>query len=227
MRDVMKEEMKSAILQQQEAYMAQKSASAAEAAGCQEQASTFQIEATYHSAAALAQLQPAALPPIVAGEAVPDEAQLPSNGGGWSVRDTLATPDIPALAASFVRTELLAQSRLDVLALGLDAAAATACSDPLTKMLVHQAGLAHAAAFKLVDRAIDKDSPAETARLMNSAARMMGTFQQALVTLHRLRNGGQQTVTVQHINVNADQAIVAGSLQAGDRPTQPGHGSEK
>ena len=220
----MKEEMKGAILQQQEAYIAQKSAAAAEAAGCQEQASTFQIEATYHSAAALAQLQPAALPPVVAGEAVPDEAQLASNGGGWSVRDTLATPDTPALAASFVRTELLAQSRLDILALGIDAAAATACSDPLTKMLVHQAGLAHAAAFKLVDRAIDQDSPAETARLMNSAARMMGTFQQAMVTLHRLRNGGQQTVTVQHINVSANQALVTGSMATGAELSHGGIG---
>ncbi|TQK01092.1 hypothetical protein FBX97_5602 [Herbaspirillum sp. SJZ107] len=220
----MKEEMKGAILQQQEAYIAQKSAAAAEAAGCQEQASTFQIEATYHSAAALAQLQPAALPPVVAGEAVPDEAQLASNGGGWSVRDTLATPDTPALAASFVRTELLAQRRLDILALGIDAAAATACSDPLTKMLVHQAGLAHAAAFKLVDRAIDQDSPAETARLMNSAARMMGTFQQAMVTLHRLRNGGQQTVTVQHINVSANQTLVTGSMATGAELSHGGIG---
>lgn len=140
------------------------------------------------------------------------------------MRDTLATPDTPALAASFVRTELLAQRRLDILALGIDAAAATACSDPLTKMLVHQAGLAHAAAFKLVDRAIDQDSPAETARLMNSAARMMGTFQQAMVTLHRLRNGGQQTVTVQHINVSANQTLVTGSMATGAELSHGGIG---
>lgn len=91
-------------------------------------------------------------------------------------------------------------------------------------MLVHQAGLAHAAAFKLVDRAIDQDSPAETARLMNSAARMMGTFQQAMVTLHRLRNGGQQTVTVQHINVSANQTLVTGSMATGAELSHGGIG---
>lgn len=211
----MKEEMKRAILQQQDAQMAQKAAAAAEVAGCHEQASAFQVEATYHSAAAQAQLQPRALPTIVAGEVVPSEADLRHDRGGWAVRDTLATPDTPALAASLARTEMLAQSRLDVLALGVDAAAAIASSDPLTKMLAHQAGLAHAAAFKLMDRAMEQDNPVETTRLVNSAGRMMSVFQQALVTLHRLQNGGQQTVTVQHINVNADQAVVAGSVQAG------------
>lgn len=62
----------------------------------------------------------------------------------------------------------------------------------------------------------------ETARLVNAASRMMSTFQQALLVLHRLRHGGQQTVTVQHINVSADQAVVAGSLQAGGHPALPG-----
>ena len=55
-----------------------------------------------------------------------------------------------------------------------------------------------------MNRAMQQDSPVETTRLTNSAARMMTTFQQPPLTLHRLQNGGQQTVTVQHINVNAD-----------------------
>jgi hypothetical protein len=219
---MMENELKRAVLLQQEAQMAQKAAAAAEAAGYSEQASAFQVEATYLDAAALEQLQSAVLPSIVAGEAVPAEADLPHNRGGWSVRDTLAAPDTPALAASLARVELLAQNRLDVLAIGIDAAASTGFSDPLTKMLAHQAGLAHAAAFKLMDRAMEQDSPVETARLVNSAARMMSAFQQALVTLHRLQNGGQQTVTVQHINVNADQAVVTGSIQTGGQPVSPG-----
>lgn len=223
----MKNNLKRAAALQQEAKIAQKAAAAAEAAGYPEQASMFQVEATCHEAAALAELHPTVLPSIVAGEVVPDEADLPHNRGGWAVRDTLATPDTPALAASLARTEMLAHSRLDVLALGIDAAAATASGDPLTKMLAHQASLAHAAAFKLMDRAIEQDNPVETARLVNSAARMMSVFQQALVTLHRLQNGGQQTVTVQHINVNADQAVVAGSMQTGGRLAPTGSKDEK
>jgi hypothetical protein len=218
----MKSKLKSAVLLQQEAEKAQKAAAAAEAAGYLEQASSFQVDATYHDAAAMALLQAAALPSVVAGEAMPPETDLPDNRGGWAVRNTLATPDTPALAASLARTELLAQSHLDVLALGVDAAAATGCNDPLTKMLAHQAGLAHAAAFRLMDRAMEQNNPVETARLVNAAGRMMNVFQQALMVLHRLQHGGQQTMTVQHINVNADQAVVAGSLQAGRRQVLPG-----
>ena len=93
--------------------------------------------------------------------------------------------------------------------------------------LAHQAGLAHAAAFKLMDRAMEQGNPVETARLVNSAGRMMSVFQQALLTLNRLQNGGQQTVTVQHINVNADQAVVTGSLHAGGRVSAQGDKNEK
>ena len=223
----MNNELTLGVFLQQEAQAAQKAAAAAGAAGCPEQASMLQVEATYYDAAALAQMQPTALPSITAGEVVPSEKDLPHNRGGWAVRDTLATPDTPAVAASLARTELLAQSRLDVLALGIDAAAATTSSDPLTKMLAHQAGLAHAAAFRLMDRAMEQDSPVEMARLVNSAARMMSTFQQALVTLHRLQTGGQQTVTVHHINVNAGQAVVAGSVQTGGQSISLGGQNEK
>jgi hypothetical protein len=45
---------------------------------------------------------------------------------------------------------------------------------------------------------------------------MSGTFQQGLVTVQRLRSGGQQVVTVQHVQVNeGGRAIVAGKMKAG------------
>jgi len=46
----------------------------------------------------------------------------------------------------------------------------------------------------------------------------MSTFQQGLLTLQRLRTGGQQVVTVQHVQVNeGGQAVVAGSVEGGAR----------
>ena len=51
--------------------------------------------------------------------------------------------------------------------------------DSLTKMLAHQAGLAHAAAFKLMDRAMEQENPVEMTRLVNASGRMMAAFQQA------------------------------------------------
>ena len=49
------------------------------------------------------------------------------------------------------------------------------------------------------------------ARKLNSANRLMQTFQQSLLTLQKIRSGGKQHITVQHVQVNSGgQAIVAG-----------------
>jgi len=49
----------------------------------------------------------------------------------------------------------------------------------------------------------------EAARLMNASARMMETYQRALLTHERLRNGGKQTVVVQHVTIGqGGQAVV-------------------
>ena len=76
--------------------------------------------------------------------------------------------------------------------------------------------LAHKTAFQLADRAMQESDSVETARLINASARMMAMYQQGLLSLHRLRTGGKQTVTVQHVNVGSGgQAVVAGNLQTG------------
>ena len=59
--------------------------------------------------------------------------------------------------------------------------------------------------------------------MANTAARLMDAYQRGLLTLDRLRNGGRQMVTVQHVNVSAGgQAVVAGTV--GGR--NPGDGQE-
>jgi hypothetical protein len=58
---------------------------------------------------------------------------------------------------------------------------------------------------------------ASVARLAGAAARMMETYQRGLLTLERLRNGGKQTVVVQHVDVaNGGQAVVAGTMNQGE-----------
>ena len=57
----------------------------------------------------------------------------------------------------------------------------------------------------------------EAARLANTSARLMKTYQRSILTLARFRNGGRQTVTVKHVHVNqGGQAIVAGEVTAGE-----------
>ncbi len=57
----------------------------------------------------------------------------------------------------------------------------------------------------------------ETCRLAGTVTRMMNTYQQGLVTLQKLRTGGQQQVMVQHQYVtkvkDGGQAIVAGAVK--------------
>lgn len=75
--------------------------------------------------------------------------------------------------------------------------------------------LAHKTAFQLVNEAWRQRDSVETARLMNASARMMSVYQQGTLALQRMRTGGNQLVTVQHVNVNGGQAVVANNMKAG------------
>ncbi len=63
----------------------------------------------------------------------------------------------------------------------------------------------------------------EAARLLNASSRTMDTYQHALLTLERMRNGGKQTVVVQHVTVaDGGQAVVAGQVKAGAKRRRRG-----
>jgi hypothetical protein len=55
----------------------------------------------------------------------------------------------------------------------------------------------------------------EASRLMNSSAKMMQSYQQGMATIQKLRTGGQQTVTVQHVHVADGGQAVIGNVQSG------------
>ena len=111
----------------------------------------------------------------------------------------------------------------------LDAAESIDAKNSLEKMLAHQLAAGHRSAMKLVAEmnrqagylanvhGSEQDRMnVQVTRLAGATARMMTAFQQGLVTLQRLRTGGQQVVTVQHVEVrDGGQAIVAGRMKAG------------
>ena len=195
----MKERFKEVTKLRQEALHNQKVALSADP-GC---AMEFQIEAQYHSAAA-DEIERTSVPStIVSGEVVLSEAERPDGSGGSALRNTLATPDTAAIVASMERTDLLTRSGTDVLA------------NSLEKMLAHQMALAHKAYFRVMESALEQRDPVEMARLINAGCRLMTTFQQGLLAINRVHNGGHQTVTVQHVNINGGQTVVTGNLQPG------------
>ena len=131
--------------------------------------------------------------------------------------DTLKHPNMIAVDASEERLEAAANA--GVLEAAVDAAKSARAENSLEKMLCHQMAAAHHAAMKLLARGTDsRMPPVEMARLTNAAARMMDTYQSALLTLQKIRTGGKQTVVVQHVQVSeGGQAVIAGSMKNGGR----------
>jgi hypothetical protein len=140
-----------------------------------------------------------------------------------NIRDTLAEGATRvAEEASVRRTDLLMRLSFDVVALAVDAADSIGAANSLEKMLAHQMAVAHEASLRLMDRALAYDAggrsmregdSVEACRLTNSAARLMSVFQDGLLTLQKLRTGGNQTVTVQHVNVESGAQAVIGNVQ--------------
>jgi hypothetical protein len=142
-----------------------------------------------------------------------------------NIRDTL-TEGATRIAeeASIRRTDLLMQPSFNALALAIDAADSIGAANSLEKMLAHQMAVAHEASLRLMDRALAYEAggrsmregdSVEACRLTNAAARMMSVFQDAALTLQKLRTGGAQTVTVQHVNVASGGQAVVGNVQTG------------
>lgn len=207
----MKDRFKEVTKLRQEALLNQKLAMGADPAN----ALGLQIEAQYNQAA-VDEIEHAALPStIVSGEVVLPEAERPDDSGGCALRNTLATPDTAAIVASMERTDLLTQCGTDVLALGIDAAQSIPKANSLEKMLAHQMALAHKAYFRVMEKALEENDPVEMARLINASCRLTTTFQQGLLAINRVHNGGNQTVTVQHVNISGGQAVVTGNLHPG------------
>lgn len=137
----------------------------------------------------------------------------------WNIRETLREgAGRIAEDASLRRTDLLMQPSFNAVAMGIDAAEAIGAANSMEKMLAHQLAVAHEATMRLMDQALGyeaRQEAVESCRLANTAARLMGVFQDGLLTLQRLRSGGAQTVTVQHVNVQSGAQAVIGNVGTG------------
>jgi hypothetical protein len=123
-------------------------------------------------------------------------------------------PDWVNLYASRERVELL--NRAHVFNLGADTAESIKPKDSTEKMLAHQMAAAHKAALDLLAKSAEQRNTVEQARLANTAARLMDCYQRGMLTLNRIRTGGRQFVTVQHVRVGeGGQAVITGNVQTG------------
>jgi hypothetical protein len=160
----------------------------------------------------------------VLGESIPT-----INYGDTTARliavNTLKNPKTANLEASNHRINLLAGNRYDITALALDTAESIQAENSLEKMLAHQMAMCHQTALKLMDQALEWEENAhplnrnaqqattEQVRLMKCSARIMDTFQRGMLTLQKIRTGGNQTMTVQHVHVESGGQALIGSVQ--------------
>jgi len=165
-------------------------------------------------------------PPVGAGgELVPAGDQI-KRGGNFI--DTIERPDYVTAEASMDRLKL-ADDGIQCVSLAVDTAETIQAKNSIEKMLAHQLAAAHKLAMTFAAKAktlIEEDEngwyvkptvyATEASRVANASARMMDAFQKDTLALHKLRTGGTQTVTVQHVNVSdGGQAVVTGGIGAG------------
>ncbi len=142
------------------------------------------------------------------------------------VQAVAATPGMLAADASLARLGLARDA--NVLTMAVEAAQDAGAETAAQKMLAHQLAAAHPLAMDLLASAatetqkhqvaahLNSGALAEAARTTVAAARLMDSFARGALALDRLRNGGRQTVMVQHVTVGeGGQAVVAGSMAAG------------
>jgi hypothetical protein len=146
-------------------------------------------------------------------------------------RDTVyERADMLAAEASLQRLELAGE--LNVVTLAVDMAESIGAKNSVERALAHQMAAAHKLAMQMAAKADHFTSlcqswdtmtrqqlqSIEAARMAAASARMMDAFGRAAMTLERLRNGGRQVVTVQHVNVaNGGQAVVGGVVKTRGR----------
>lgn len=160
----------------------------------------------------------------------------PGDAHATHLKNTVADPSMVTASATLDRLRLAEDAR--ALDLALDAAETIAPKNSLEKMLAHQLASAHQLAMRMAGLANDwaaRASPGampqgitaaammEAQRAANTAARLMGAYQDGMLTLARIRGGGKQTVVVQHVQVNdGGRAVVAGKVGRGGRKRRGG-----
>ncbi len=115
--------------------------------------------------------------------------------------------------ASLDRLELIQKN--GVLNMALDVAEAVVAMNAAEQMLAHQMAAAHRMSLDLMAQAGNTRDPIEKCRLVNTASKLMDACQKALLTINKVQNGGQQTMTVQHVHVTeGGQAVINGNIEA-------------
>ena len=139
-------------------------------------------------------------------------------------------PDLLSAEATEHRLALTGKVSGEALTLGLEVTESIGVRNAIERNLAHQIGAMHTLGMTLAARASSFAADAkpwtseprqqiqsiEAARMTRAAARAFEASQRGILVLERLRNGGQQVVTVQSVNVQeGGAAVIAGRMDRG------------
>ena len=148
--------------------------------------------------------------PQVNGEVLPSPDERP-------LYDTMAFPDLAMVEAALERNRLLLDHGTNVAAMALDASATINAANSIERMLMHRLAVAHKNAMQQVSRAHSAYDFATEMKRYALATRFMTIFQQGMLTLKKIRQGGQQKITVQYVNVSDGGQAVIGDVERNKR----------
>lgn len=143
----------------------------------------------------------------------------------WAARlaHALKTAD-PGLLAHLIRQVASCVWKTDVeeaMNLTVAAVAGIGPRDQLEALLTVQMVSVHNVAMELLQRTMLPDQTVEGVTVgVQRATSLLRVFAQQMDTLQRYRGGGKQTVTVQHVQVDAGGQAIVGNVHHG--PSQPG-----
>lgn len=126
--------------------------------------------------------------------------------------DTMTVPDLVTIDAWMERSRLVLEYGGDVAAMAQDVSASIKAENSLEKMLAHQLAVAHKMVMELIGQARHTSHPEIEIQRLTVATRFMTSFQQGMLTLKKLRHGGQQKITVQYVNVSEGGQAVIGNI---------------
>jgi hypothetical protein len=132
--------------------------------------------------------------------------------------------DQAAVEASLDQSRLMLQSGTEVAAMALDDANSIQASNSLEKMLAHQSAVAHKLMMEQMGQACYEQNARDQTERLNAAARCMAVYQQGLLALHKIRQNGQQRITVQYVNVNDGSRALIGNIQRDSGADNQRHG---
>lgn len=157
----------------------------------------------------------------------------------YVLRETCENPSELNAEASRTRMELVNNLGAEALVLVADTAETIGAKNSLEKMLAGEIGVTHYLMMNIarrINEMILYDVPSfhhseleraeldasVLAKYTASFSRLAKVMDGHLQTLQKMRTGGRQTVTVQHVQVAANQAIVGNNITAPTGSREPG-----